>query len=85
MRIVVVYRERTDYTRDVEEYLHDFEHQTGHIVEVVNPDSPAGVQFCEAYGIVDSPTILAISDNSQMQNIWHGLPLPTISELSFYV
>lgn len=81
----MVYKDNSDYTRTVLDYLHDFEHQTGHALEVMDPDSLGGVSFCEAYDIVDYPTIIAISENSVMQNIWHGLPFPTISELSYYV
>lgn len=67
------------------DYLHDFKHQTGHDLEVVNPDTPEGAQFCETYDIVEYPTVIAMSDDGVMQNIWNGLPFPTISELSFYV
>ena len=41
--------------------------------------------FCRTYDIVEYPTIIALSADSQMQNMWSGLPLPTISEVSFYV
>jgi len=37
------------------------------------------------YDIVEYPTIIALSDSGQLQNLWRGLPLPTISEVSFYV
>jgi hypothetical protein len=85
MRTAVVYRDQSDYTREVMDYLHDFKHQTGHDLEVVNPDTPEGAQFCETYDIVEYPTVIAMSDDGVMQNIWNGLPFPTISELSFYV
>ena len=65
--------------------MHDFERQTGHELETLDPDTSGGIQFCNTYDIVDYPTIIAISDDSVMQNIWRGLPLPTISELSYYV
>lgn len=84
MRVVIVYRDRTDYSRTVIDFLHDFEHQTGHSLEVINPDSPEGISFCEAYGIMEYPTIIALNDIGIMQNIWSGLPLPTISEVSYY-
>jgi hypothetical protein len=29
--------------------------------------------------------MLAISDDGRLQNMWRGLPLPTISEVSYYV
>ncbi|MEI7539161.1 MAG: hypothetical protein WCJ36_00110 [Candidatus Saccharibacteria bacterium] len=85
MRVVVVYKDQTDYTRAVIDFLRDFQHQTGHELETMDPDTADGAQFCETYDIVEYPTIIAISDNSTLQNSWSGLPLPTISEVSYYV
>jgi len=85
MKVVIVYKNESDHARDVLDYLRDFERQTGHKLETLEPDSPEGIAFCEAYDIVLYPTVIALSDDSHMQNIWSGLPLPTISEVSFYV
>ena len=85
MRVVVIYKDQTDYTRAVTDFLRDFQHQTGHELETLDPDTVDGSQFCETYDIVEYPTIIAISDNSALQNSWSGLPLPTISEVSYYV
>lgn len=85
MRVVVIFRDNTDYARDVNDFLHDFEHQTGHMLETLDPDTPEGIQFCETYAIVEYPSIIALSDDGSLQNFWRSLPLPTISELSFYI
>lgn len=84
MRVIVVYRDQADYSRTVLDFLHDFEHQTGHVLELMNPDSAEGISFCETYGVVEYPTIVALNDSGVMQNMWRGLPLPTISEVSYY-
>ncbi len=84
MRVMVLYRDQTDYARTVIDFLHDFSHQTGHELEVLDPDSAEGMLFCDTYGIVDYPTVIAMSDDGVMQNTWSGLPLPTISEVSYY-
>ena len=85
MRVAVVYKEQNDYTRTVIDFLRDFEHQTGHTLETIDPDSIEGTYFCETYGIDKYPTIIALSDDGVMQNAWDGIPLPTISEVSYYV
>lgn len=85
MRVVVVYKQQTDATRPVEDFIFDFKRQTGHELELLDPESPAGVSFCESYDILEYPTIIAIADDGQVQNQWNGLPLPTISEVSYYV
>lgn len=84
MRVVVIFKEATDYGRQVNDFLHDFSRQTGRELEALNPETPAGISFCEAYDIMEYPTVIALSDDGQMQNTWRGLPLPTISEVSYY-
>lgn len=85
VRVLAVYRDQDDYSRAVIDFLRDFKYQTGHDLETVNPDTTNGVHFCETYDIVQYPAIIALDDNSMMQNCWNGLPLPTISEVSYYV
>lgn len=84
MRVVVIYRERTDYARGVEMFMNDFSRQTGRVLETIDPDSREGADFCRTYDIVEYPTIIALSDDGQVQNSWSGVNLPTISEVSFY-
>ncbi len=85
MRVVVVSRDNTDYSRSVTEFLHDFQYRTGHELEVIDPETAAGSSFCETYDIVQYPTMIAVADDGTIQNTWVGLPLPTISEVSYYV
>ncbi len=84
MRVVVLYRDNTDYARTIIDFMRDFKHQTGHDLEVMDPDSADGTLFCDTYGIYDYPTIIALSDDGVMQNTWNGMPLPTINEVSYY-
>ncbi len=85
MKAIVVYKEETDYAREVIDYLRDFKRQTGHDLETMNPDTPDGTDFCRTYDIVEYPSIVALSDDGVLQNLWRGTPLPTISEVSYYV
>ena len=85
MRVVVVYKQQTDYARRVDDFMFDFKRQTGRELETLDPDTRDGSSFTAAYDIVEYPTIIAISDDGQVQNTWRGLPLPTISEVSYYV
>lgn len=85
MKTVIVYKDETDYAREVTDYLRDFNRQTGHELETINPDTPDGIDFCRTYDIVEYPSVVAISDDGSLQNLWRGLPLPTITEVSYYV
>jgi hypothetical protein len=85
MRVVVIYKEATDYARQVSDYIADFKRQTGHDLETMNPETLDGISFTRTYDILEFPTVVALSDSGQLQNQWRGLPLPTISEVSYYV
>lgn len=85
MRVVMVYKEESDYARQVIDFLRDVKRQTGHDIEVLNPETREGESFCRTYDIVEYPTMLALDDGGRMQNIWRGLPTPTISETSYYL
>lgn len=85
MRVIIVGRDQTDYARTIIDYLRDFKHQTGHDIEIIDPDTQDGIDFCRAYDIMEYPCVVAIDYRGVMQNMWRGLPLPTISELSFYL
>lgn len=85
MRVVVVTKDNTEYAREVSDYLRDFQAQTGHTLEVLNPESSEGVMFTGTYDIMQFPTLIAIADDGQIQQTWVGTPLPTINEVSYYV
>lgn len=84
MKVTVIYKDDSDYAREVIDYLHDFKRQTGRDLDTLDPDSAEGTDFCRTYDIVEYPTIVAFSDDGVLQNTWRGRPLPTISEVSYY-
>jgi Cu2+-containing amine oxidase len=84
MKAIVVYKSESDHARVVEDYLRDFKMRTGREIETVNPDTSDGAGLCRAYDIVEYPSVLAMTDDGQVLSSWRGLPLPTISELSYY-
>jgi hypothetical protein len=85
MRVVVVYKEETDYARQVTEYMRDFQRQTGRELEPLDPETREGVGFCQAYDILQFPTIIALTEDGQVRGQWKGLPLPMIDEVGAYV
>lgn len=84
MRVIVLTKEGTDYSRAVDTFIDDFARQTGKELERMDPESLEGEQFCRAYDILQFPSVIAISNDGQVQNLWLGGVLPTISEVSFY-
>lgn len=84
MKVTVIYKPVSEHARAVEDYLRDFLRQTGKQLETLDPETSEGAMLCRTYDIVEYPTVIATSDDGQMQNSWRGLPLPTISEVSYY-
>lgn len=65
-------------------FVNDFARQTGKQLEVMEPESKEAESLVRTYDIVEYPTIIALSDDGQMQNMWRGTRLPTIGEVSYY-
>ena len=85
MRVVIVTKDNKDYTRSVDTFLENFTRQTGKTIEVLDPETREGESFARTYDIVQYPTLVALSDQGIVQNMWVGENLPTINEVSFYV
>ncbi len=85
MKVVAVYKHESDHARVVTDWLRDFRRQTGKVVEELEPDTREGMLFCSTYDIVEYPTLIALDTDGQVQNVWRGAMLPTISEVSYYV
>ena len=83
MRVVCIFRDNQDYSRSVAEWLEDFHRQTGREIEVMDPDQNTG--FCEAYDIVEYPTILALGERGDVRASWRGKNLPLINEVLYYM
>ena len=52
MRVVIIWRDNTDYARTVLDWLRDFEVRSGKQIESLSPDEPEGESICRAYDIV---------------------------------
>lgn len=85
MKVVVVYKTESDHARSVTEFLREFYRRTGKTLEEIDPESIDGDSFCRTYDIVEYPSLIALDFDGRVQNLWRGLPLPTINEVSYYV
>ena len=85
MPVTAIYHFEGEHARRIDEYLHDFNRRTGTEMKRVNPDTPEGAELCRVYDIVEYPTIIATSEDGHLRNMWRGLALPTIDEVSYYV
>lgn len=85
MRAICVWRKDTDYARETEEWLEDFQYQTGREIEKLDPDTVEGEIFCSTYDVVEYPTLAVTDDEGKMAAQWRGVPLPLISEVLYFI
>ncbi len=85
MRVVVIWRDESDYGRTVTEWLHDCERRVGVAPESLSPDEPEGESLCKAYDIVEYPSMLALDDDGRLLQMWRGHNLPRIDDVSYYL
>lgn len=84
MRVVVIYRDASDHGRAVTDFLREYTRRTGRELETISPDTADGMQLCRTYDVVEYPSVVATSNDGKMLQLWRGLPLPLINEVSYY-
>ncbi|MBQ6510664.1 hypothetical protein IJI94_01725 [Candidatus Saccharibacteria bacterium] len=84
MKVVCVWKEESDYAREVMDFLRDFEIRTGKTIESIDPDTIEGELFVRSRDILEYPAIVAVDDSGKVLQHWTGTPLPHIDEVSYY-
>lgn len=84
MRVVVLYRSKSEHGRTVETMLRDYNMRNARDIEAIDIDSRDGTEMAKLYGVTQYPAIIAMASDGQMQKMWQGLPLPLINEIDFY-
>ena len=86
MRIVILYRPESEHARQTEEYITDFNRfHPAENLEAINVDSIEGSEKAKLYGAMEYPTLLALKDDGQMQQMWSGIDkLPLMNDLAYY-
>lgn len=84
MKVTIVYRESSEQARAVRDFMREYARRTGRELETMDPDSRDGSHLCRVYDIVEYPTVIATSGNGTLLQLWRGLPMPLINEVSYY-
>lgn len=85
MRVVMVWKDNTDYAREVMDWMQEFEHETGLAVESLDPETTEGEIFVRARDMLEYPAIVAVNDDGMVLQEWKGTPLPQFDEVLYYV
>ena len=85
MKVVILYRPKSEHSRDVETFVHNLElgHDAGEL-QVIDVDSREGTALASLYDIYEYPAILALDDRGSLIKGWEGSSLPLVNDVAFY-
>lgn len=85
MKVVILYRTRSEQASRIESFIHDFEtsHQSGRL-EVLDVDSRDGMAMATLYDVMSYPAILALRNDGSVLKSWEGDALPLMDEVAYY-
>ena len=85
MRIVVVWKDNTEYAREVTDWIREMERKVGSgKIESVNPDTVEGEIFCTPREIMEFPVGMALKSDGATVREWVGSPLPQPEDVAYY-
>lgn len=83
MRVVAIYRKRSEHARAVNEFIRMMERRyPGKKIVEYDIDSREGAAEATIYNVVQYPAFLATSNNGSVVGMWEGEPLPLIDEVA---
>lgn len=85
MRLVVLTKDGYDYSSAVDTFVTELESQASNSeVERLNPDTYEGESLARSLDIMEFPAVVVLDDSGTSVQQWLGMPLPPISEVSYY-
>lgn len=85
MRLVVLYRPESEFSRTVEEFVNNYKRwHEGDKLELINYDSRDGSATASIYDVMQQPAILALRDDGSVLKTWEGSTLPLMDEVAAY-
>ena len=81
MKLLLLYRPESEHARAVDNFLREMHARSSQEVELVDVDSQEGVRKVELYDAMQYPTVVATTDDGQLQKMWSGTPLPMVNDV----
>jgi hypothetical protein len=88
MKVIVLYRPRSEFARQVEEFVRGLQTQHGlddRRLEVLDYDSREGAATASLYDLMTQPSILVIGDDGGYVKDWQGSALPLMGDVAGYL
>lgn len=85
MKVLLFYRKDTEYSRAVDEFVHDLSHQYPEAeVSMIDVDTQEGSRQAVTYDVVQYPTVIAVRDDGGTLQRWDAGQLPLMNEVAFF-
>lgn len=86
MKVVILYRPQAEYATAVESFARDFKvrHSSAKI-DLVNIDEREGIAMASIYDIMNFPSIIAVTIDGRLLQMWQGNQLPRIDDVAAYM
>lgn len=85
MKVLILYRPKSEHSRKVETFIHDFERfHPGIEIEVRDLETREGAVAAKTYDITSYPGILALQDDGAVLQLWQGDLLPLMNDVASY-
>lgn len=87
MKLLVLYRPKSEHATPVESFVRDLEHQhdVGNKISMVSVETREGAATAALYGVWDYPALVAVADDGRVLNMWQGESLPLMDEVVSYI
>lgn len=84
MKVVILYRSKTEHESKVLDFERDYRQQTGRDLNLVDLNTKEGSDLAELYDVVRYPAVLAMTNDGALLQLWQGELLPLIRDVTFY-
>ena len=81
----MLYRPNSEQAGPAEDYLREYHmRHPQYNIELIDADSPRGVELTDLHGITNYPAILALREDGGFMQLWQDEHLPLMNEIDFY-
>lgn len=84
MKVVLLYRPNSEYSRVVEDFARELERQYQARIDLVSLDTRDGASTASLYDVMQNPAVLVLANDGQLVQQWQGGNLPLMRDISYY-
>jgi hypothetical protein len=87
MKVMVIYRPRSEHGRKVEDFLRDLDRMNPgpDRVEKIDVDTREGSAIASLYDVMSYPKVMVLADDGRLLQDWDSGTMPLLTDISYYV